>query len=95
MRIEGGPEASGLLDKAYDMLARHQGEDKFDTLQDAFGIEAEGIDPLDDWDGDNAEVFFHCTLGPTDTFADEYDRMSENERLSLFPDPVVSKINVV
>ena len=95
MRIEGGPEAPGLLDKTYEMLAWHQNEDKFDALQDAFGIKADGIDPLADWDGENAAEFIHCTLGPADTFADEYDRMSENERSSLFPDPVVSKVVVV
>ena len=92
MRVEGGHEAPGLLDKACDMLARHQGEDKFDALQDAFGIKEDGIDPLADWDGENAEEFLRCTLGPADAFVDEYDSMSEDERSSSFPDPVVSRV---
>ena len=95
MRIEVGPEAPGQLDKAYDMLARHQGEDKFDALQDAFGTKADGIDPLADWDADNAEEFLRCTLGPADLFVDEYDRMSEEERSSSSPDPVVSQVVVM
>jgi hypothetical protein len=94
MRIEGGPafgfETGGELDLAYDILARMQGESKYDTLHEAWGAREDGSDPLDGWDSANAEKLLRTTVGPAEEFAAEFDAMTDEEKAEHFPDPTVA-----
>jgi hypothetical protein len=46
------------------------------------------------WDGPNAEELLRCTLGPADEFADEFDRMTVEQKAERFPDALVAGIVV-
>jgi hypothetical protein len=90
--VEGGPELSGSLERAQDVLERYHGGNKYTILQDVFGAKADGIDPLSDWDSDNISEVLRCILGPAEIFADEYAVMTEEERASRFSDPEVARL---
>lgn len=92
LRIEGGPEVPGSLERAQSILEAHQGGSRYDALQDAFGARKDESDPLVGWDAENIAEVLRGTLGLAEDFAEEYDRMSATERQEAFPDPTVSSL---